>query len=154
MTPSRALSTEKAVSALAGTLNRSPATFTVHVPATEGSSAGASHAGKDVYDGAVDVRVEFPSAFSGDTEAQTLLQIVELALDRLGVKPAAAEDGGGGGALKLTRTISRGLTGAGRRKSSFGEHGAGTDKAAVVGTGSTDAEDRAKAEYYDAMRYQ
>ena len=62
MAASRAISAKKS----AGTLTRTPATFTVDIPASEGA-AGSSAMGKDVYEGSVTLRIEFQSAFSGDT---------------------------------------------------------------------------------------
>lgn len=63
MTMSRALPADKTA---ADSLNRTPATFTVNVPGIN-DEASPPTVGKDVYDGPVSLRVEFPSAFSGDT---------------------------------------------------------------------------------------
>jgi hypothetical protein len=80
------------------------------------------------------------------SEAQTLLQMTQLALDRLGIKPSEGSESSG---LKLTRTISRGLTG--RRKSSAGEEGRPVMERPTFG--DLDEHDR-NANYWNAMRYQ
>jgi hypothetical protein len=63
MTSSRAMTADKTA---AGPLSRTPAAFTVNIPATAGATS-PSAMGKDVYDGPATLRVEFQSTFSSDT---------------------------------------------------------------------------------------
>lgn len=71
--------------------------------------------------------------------------MVQLALNRRGIKTSSEVTESSG--LKLTRTISRGLTG--RRKSSAGEEGR-----PIMDRPSAEDVDDHNANYWNAMRYQ